>query len=51
MNIALDTNVIVYALAGDERTALKPILAMKSAASRGGALVLAAPVYAELLGP
>ncbi len=50
MNLALDTNVIVYALAGTEQTARASSQALEDAASRGGALVVAAPVYAELLG-
>jgi len=49
MNIALDTNIIVYALAGTARTAEAAAQALESAAVRGGVLVLSAPVYAELL--
>lgn len=49
MNIALDTNIIVYALAGIARTAQAAAQALEDAAFRGGVLVLSAPVYAELL--
>jgi predicted nucleic acid-binding protein len=49
MNLALDTNIVVYALTGNEETANASAQALESAASRGGAIVVAAPVYAELL--
>jgi predicted nucleic acid-binding protein len=49
MNIALDTNSIVYALAGIAQTAEAAAQALEDAAGRGGVLVLCAPVYAELL--
>jgi len=49
MNIAVDTNVIVYSLSGVQRTANAASEALEDAASRGGTLVVCAPVYAELL--
>jgi predicted nucleic acid-binding protein len=49
MNIALDTNIIVYALAGDAQTASAASNALEHAASQGGAIIVSAPVYAELL--
>jgi len=49
MNIALDTNIIVYSLAGVPQTAEAASRALENAANRGGILVLSAPVYAELL--
>jgi predicted nucleic acid-binding protein len=49
MNIALDTNIIVYVLAGVAQTALRASRALDDAASRGGVIVVSAPVYAELL--
>jgi predicted nucleic acid-binding protein len=49
MNIAIDTNIIVYSLSGVERTAAAAAGALEDAANKGGALVVSAPVYAELL--
>jgi predicted nucleic acid-binding protein len=49
MNIALDTNIIVYSLAGVAQTAEAASQALEHAANRGGILVISAPVYAELL--
>ena len=49
MNIAIDTNIIVYVLIGVARTAESASRASEADASQGGALVIAAPVYAELL--
>src|ERR1035438_9109341 len=49
MNIALDTNIIVYSLAGVAQTAEAASRALEAAANRGGVLVISAPVYAELL--
>jgi predicted nucleic acid-binding protein len=49
MNIALDTNIIVYSLAGMAQTAEAAARALEDAANSGGILVISAPVYAELL--
>ena len=49
MNTALDTNVIMYALAGTAQTASSASQALEAAASQGGVIVMSAPVYAELL--
>ena len=49
MNIALDTNIIVYSLVGAAQTAEAASRALEEAANRGGILVISAPVYAELL--
>ena len=49
MNIALDTNILAYALAGIAQTEEAATQALEDAAGRGGVLVLSAPVYAELL--
>jgi predicted nucleic acid-binding protein len=49
MNVALDTNIIVYSLVGVAQTAKATSRALEDAASQGGVLVISAPVYAELL--
>jgi predicted nucleic acid-binding protein len=49
MNIALDTNIIVYSLAGVPQTAEAASWALEDAANRAGLLAISAPVYAELL--
>jgi predicted nucleic acid-binding protein len=49
MNVALDTNIIVYALVGNAQIASAASKALERAASQGGAIVVSAPVYAELL--
>jgi predicted nucleic acid-binding protein len=49
MNVALDTNIIVYTLAGAAETADAASRALEDASIRGGVLVISAPVYAELL--
>jgi predicted nucleic acid-binding protein len=49
MNIALDANIIVYALVGNPGTASAASTALERAASQGGAILVSAPVYAELL--
>jgi predicted nucleic acid-binding protein len=49
MNIAVDTNIIVYALAGVAETSLRASHALEDAAGRGGVIAVSAPVYAELM--
>ncbi len=49
MNVAIDTNVIVYVVAGNVQTAKNAAAALERVVSDGGLLVISAPVYAELL--